>query len=123
MNGGELILEARRRFPDLPVCSMTGHIPDPHPALTQVRVLEKPFVAERLVEFVRQTIDTQDQANRPLKDLREKVREAKARWRISKSELAAIGSEGPGAIPHPDGLFRREQAYQKCIGTLCRVPG
>lgn len=60
MNGGELILEARRRFPDLPVCSMTGHIPDPHPALTQVRVLEKPFVAERLVEFVRQTIDTQD---------------------------------------------------------------
>jgi len=116
MHGKELILEVRRRFPDLPICCMTATpFSDPHPVLAGVRILEKPFVAEELVQIVRWTIDAgvQAQVRWPLSVLRHKLLEAKARWLASKTELETIVSEGHDPLPQTDGFLRVEQAYAK----------
>lgn len=116
LHGKELILEVRRRFPDLPICCMTATpFSDPHPELAGVRILEKPFIAEELVKIVQSTIDArvQAQVGWPLSVLRERLLEAKARWLVSKSDLEAIVSEGKDVLPHADGLLHVEQAYAK----------
>jgi CheY-like chemotaxis protein len=54
MSGHELILEARRRYPHLLVCCMTGYAEDP--ALKDVPLVRKPFRAHELVNTLNQVM-------------------------------------------------------------------
>jgi CheY-like chemotaxis protein len=54
LSGQELILEARRRYPRLPVCCMTGYAEDP--GLKDVPLVRKPFRAHELLNKVNHVI-------------------------------------------------------------------
>jgi CheY-like chemotaxis protein len=54
MSGDELILEARRRYPKLPVCCMTAYAEDS--GLKDVPVVRKPFRSHELLNAVKQTM-------------------------------------------------------------------
>jgi CheY-like chemotaxis protein len=54
MNGHELILEARKRFPHLPVCCMTAYAEDS--GLKDVPLVRKPFRAHELVNTVNEVM-------------------------------------------------------------------
>jgi two-component system, cell cycle sensor histidine kinase and response regulator CckA len=61
MSGGELIVEARRSYPDLPVCCMTAYIPRLDTDLDGVPIIFKPFTPGRLIKTVRQVLETRQQ--------------------------------------------------------------
>jgi hypothetical protein len=50
-----LILEARRRYPHLPVCYMTGYAEEP--GLKDVPLVRKPFQAHELLNTVNQVAE------------------------------------------------------------------
>jgi CheY-like chemotaxis protein len=54
MSGHELVLEARRRYPYLPVCCMTGYAEAP--GIEDVPLVRKPFQAHELVNTVNQVM-------------------------------------------------------------------
>jgi DNA-binding response OmpR family regulator len=118
LHGKELILEVRRRFPDLPICCMTATpLSDPHPELAGVRILEKPFIAEELVKIVRWTIDAQVQAQVawPLTVLREKLLETKGSLAGFKERARSDRFRGERCAT-TDGWFSTRRA------GLCHVP-
>jgi DNA-binding NarL/FixJ family response regulator len=139
MSGTDLILEARKRHPGLPACYMTGHAADC--PLLDVPIIAKPFAPAELVATVQQALKTgaKQQPDTPLTDLHQKMKKARDQWFEAISVMDAIIAEGPGAIPHPDGLLRIQQArretrraymlYKEALvnysGTLTRaqVPG
>jgi CheY-like chemotaxis protein len=61
MSGGELIEEALRKYPDLPVCCMTAFIPIVHPGLERVPIILKPFAPRELINAVRQVLEARSQ--------------------------------------------------------------
>jgi CheY-like chemotaxis protein len=54
MSGDELILEARRRYPSLPVCCMTAY--GEEPGLKDVPLVRKPFRAHELIYTVNEVM-------------------------------------------------------------------
>jgi two-component system, cell cycle sensor histidine kinase and response regulator CckA len=54
MSGHELLREARRRYPHLPVCCMTGYVEEP--GIKDVALIRKPFRADELLNTVRQLL-------------------------------------------------------------------
>jgi CheY-like chemotaxis protein len=61
MSGAELIVEARRLRPDLPVCCMTAYNPVVDLDLESVLIISKPFVPRKLINAVRQVLETRSQ--------------------------------------------------------------
>jgi DNA-binding NtrC family response regulator len=61
MSGGELIEEARKRQPDLPVCCMTAFIPLVHSDLERVLIIPKPFAPRALIDAVRHVLEARPQ--------------------------------------------------------------
>ncbi len=57
MNGAELIEETHRRFAGLPVCCMSGHVKEPHPALDRVPLIQKPFERRLLIETLLKAVE------------------------------------------------------------------
>jgi CheY-like chemotaxis protein len=57
MSGGELIEEARSRYPDLPVCCMTAYRPFVDADLERVLIISKPFAPRDLISAVRQVLE------------------------------------------------------------------
>jgi two-component system, response regulator YesN len=51
MSGHELIREARRRYPHLLVCCMTGYVEEP--GIKDVPLIRKPFRADELLKTVK----------------------------------------------------------------------
>jgi CheY-like chemotaxis protein len=61
MSGAELIVEARKRQPNLSVCCMTAHVRLLDRDLERVPMLSKPFAPEQLIKTVRQISETREQ--------------------------------------------------------------
>jgi two-component system, OmpR family, response regulator len=58
----ELIVETRRRRPNLPVCCMTAYHPVVNPDLESVLIISKPFARRALINAVRQVLKRRTQA-------------------------------------------------------------
>jgi CheY-like chemotaxis protein len=65
MSGSELIEEARKRHPDLPVCCMTAYIPLVDDSL-DVPIIPKPFAPRELINAVRQIVEARPQSQDPI---------------------------------------------------------
>ena len=61
MSGSELIEEARKQHPDLPVCCMTAYMPLVNTKLDRVLIIAKPFAPGELIKAVRQTLEALEQ--------------------------------------------------------------
>jgi DNA-binding NtrC family response regulator len=61
MSGRELIEEARKRQPDLPVCCMTAFVPLMHSDLERVLIIPKPFAPSELINAVRHALEARPQ--------------------------------------------------------------
>jgi CheY-like chemotaxis protein len=81
MSGGELIEEARRQRPGLPVCCMTAHIPPQSPELEEVLVIAKPFAPRELIHAVRRVSETRPRrrVEVPLASIHKNAKAATAR--------------------------------------------
>lgn len=64
MSGAELIVEARRRFPNLSVCCMTGYVDKPHAVLEEIPVIAKPFGPQQVLDTIEQVIGRRTKENR-----------------------------------------------------------
>jgi CheY-like chemotaxis protein len=61
MSGGELIEEARRQYPDLPVCCMTAYLPLVDRHLKRLLIIPKPFRSRELVNAIQNVLKARPQ--------------------------------------------------------------
>jgi CheY-like chemotaxis protein len=91
MSGGELIEEARRRYPRLRVCCMTSYVPFMnHPALKRVLILSKPFKSTELINALHQVLKARPQRRRQM-DTPSSVRLSRRNRALERQTLKAHG--------------------------------
>ncbi len=128
MSGPDLVKEARRLYPSLPVCCMTGYVVDRDLSIPRgTPLIMKPFRSQELVDavqraIVQRTIGPPVQAVPPASpaELQKNVFKARDEWLASIDRMSEIISGIPSGIPNPDGSARIKLAGRNRSAAFAR---